>query len=106
MKTFDAGHAQDLFHYALAMMGDSSSSFPCGTLKQRLEACEQAAWIIEHLEKPTDWQRWDNRTPRADMMRSETDLKRVGEGLLDEVKKWADENDIDPRTGEKNANTK
>ena len=95
----DAAVIQDLYHYALAMQGNSDSAFPCETLLERLDASRSVQRTLERLD-PEDWQEWDDVIPRTDRLTSVDDLVHCGQAVQSKVEQWAKKHGVDPRSGE------
>ena len=96
----DAAVIQDLYHYALAMQGNSDSAFPCETLLERLDASRSVQRTLERLD-PEYWQEWDDVIPRTDRITSVDDLVNCGKSVQARAEQWCKRHGVNPSSGER-----
>lgn len=96
------GHIQDLYHYAIAMIGEENG-MDAHTLRQRLDCADSVYSLLTTFDEgqEVDANFFEPAIPLQNY-RHEADLQAAGRMLRDKVSEWAALHGIDAYSGKYN----
>jgi hypothetical protein len=97
----NCGTIQDLYHYSLAMIGETNGMDASG-LRSRLDCAESAYGMVANIDGEFEAAFFQNESALRSDYESEKDLILAGCQLRDRVSEWAALHGIDPNKGEAN----